>query len=346
MRSKLILALSIISAFALKAEVTESHVAKIGETGYETLAEAFNAATSDDTIVLLKDITLSSPITVSGQKTIALDGGGYTLTSTLSQYSYDKAENVESELAKSPENLSITMNGGGRLVIKGGVYNNVSFWACSTSEGDDSASTLCVEKGDFNDCQFISSNYKSKITIEDGDFDGGLLLVRSFKSCKNVGFADIEINGGMFNDLKATLYVYYFHSDDSFHINAGTFENCEISAEDGTNGRNVMHLGNSDSNKHPAFLGCTIQANVYKKWYTPRLKIWSGSYSSCDISADETVKDGGNVKLAILGGVFDECQVAALRYDSTVTISDAVMTGGKILAIADLEQKDAEKMRH
>lgn len=195
MRSKLILALSIISAFALKAEVTESHVAKIGETGYETLAEAFNAATSDDTIVLLKDITLSSPITVSGQKTIALDGGGYTLTSTLSQYSYDKTENVESELAKSPENLSITMNGGGRLVIKGGVYNNVSFWACSTSEGDDSASTLCVEKGDFNDCQFISSNYKSKITIEDGDFDGGLLLVRSFKSCKNVGFADIEING-------------------------------------------------------------------------------------------------------------------------------------------------------
>ena len=55
-------------------------VAKIGDTGYETLAAAVRAANAGDTIVLLDDINLDSYQTISKQLTIDLNGK--TITST------------------------------------------------------------------------------------------------------------------------------------------------------------------------------------------------------------------------------------------------------------------------
>ena len=58
--------------------VTEApKVAKIGETQYTTLAEAFAAAQDDDTIVLLGDVELTEETTTS--KNVTLDLGGNTL---------------------------------------------------------------------------------------------------------------------------------------------------------------------------------------------------------------------------------------------------------------------------
>ena len=57
--------------------------AKIGNTEYATLKEAFAAAKKGDTITLLTDITLTEQINVTDQEVlsgITLDGAGHTIT--------------------------------------------------------------------------------------------------------------------------------------------------------------------------------------------------------------------------------------------------------------------------
>ena len=62
------------------------NVAKIGDTEYETLQGAFNAATNGQTVTLLKDYIASNEAMACGtrqfviNKSITFDGGGFTLT--------------------------------------------------------------------------------------------------------------------------------------------------------------------------------------------------------------------------------------------------------------------------
>ena len=67
----------------VKQAAEPTGVAKIGDTGYETLAAAVKNASAGETIVLLDNITLSSVQTISKQLTIDLNGK--TITSTAYQ---------------------------------------------------------------------------------------------------------------------------------------------------------------------------------------------------------------------------------------------------------------------
>lgn len=62
------------------------NVAKIGETGYSSLKAAFDAAneaTSNTTITLQSDVTLTETITLNPTKTVTFDLNGHTVSSTL-----------------------------------------------------------------------------------------------------------------------------------------------------------------------------------------------------------------------------------------------------------------------
>lgn len=63
---------------AMPADEVTDPEASIGETGYETLQAAVNAAAAGETVVLNKDVTLSTPLSLSGN--ITLDLGGMRLT--------------------------------------------------------------------------------------------------------------------------------------------------------------------------------------------------------------------------------------------------------------------------
>ena len=59
-------------------------VARIdGGSSYESLAEAFSAAADGDVVELLSDVELTSAFTATGNKTVTLRGGAYTLSSTV-----------------------------------------------------------------------------------------------------------------------------------------------------------------------------------------------------------------------------------------------------------------------
>ena len=82
--------------------VGKVYIAQIGENGakFETLAEAIAAAQAGDTIILLRDVTLSEILTID--KAITLDGNGKALTSTAS-----RAINVETAGIVTINNLNI-----------------------------------------------------------------------------------------------------------------------------------------------------------------------------------------------------------------------------------------------
>ena len=76
----LVMALGLTTAAWAEGEGTTANVAKIGETGYATLAEAITAAADGDTIVLQADAAINSNTQIT--KNVAIDLNGKTVTVT------------------------------------------------------------------------------------------------------------------------------------------------------------------------------------------------------------------------------------------------------------------------
>ena len=55
------------------SEITETSVAKIGTEGYESLEDAIDAVQNNETIVVIKDFTYDTPITIDNGKTFSID---------------------------------------------------------------------------------------------------------------------------------------------------------------------------------------------------------------------------------------------------------------------------------
>ena len=90
------LTLMLVVACLAVSAAAEGNVAKIGDTEYDTLAEAVAAAQSGETVLLLKDVTVAATaggynkagLVISG---ITLDGDGHTLTVTGANTTWDCA---------------------------------------------------------------------------------------------------------------------------------------------------------------------------------------------------------------------------------------------------------------
>ena len=62
-------------------EQTESSVAKVGDTYYDSLADAFEAVETEGTIELVANAQLSTRVLIAAGKNITLDLGSYTVKS-------------------------------------------------------------------------------------------------------------------------------------------------------------------------------------------------------------------------------------------------------------------------
>lgn len=108
MRKTLILILSVvalISAFAVSVSAVE---AKVGEEEYDTLAEAIAAANDGDEVILLSNVTVSSPIAID--KPLTLDGNSFKITATDTTVDC-RAINVKTDGEVKIENLTVEAYG-------------------------------------------------------------------------------------------------------------------------------------------------------------------------------------------------------------------------------------------
>lgn len=85
----LVMALGVTTAAWADGEGTTANVAKIGETGYATLAEAIEAAQAGDTIVLQANAAINSNTKITKDVAIDLNGNTVTVTTVGTQNAFE-----------------------------------------------------------------------------------------------------------------------------------------------------------------------------------------------------------------------------------------------------------------
>ena len=85
----LVMALSVTTAAWADGEGTTANVAKIGENGYATLAEAITAAQAGETIVLQADAAINSNTQITKDVAIDLNGNTVTVTTVGTQNAFE-----------------------------------------------------------------------------------------------------------------------------------------------------------------------------------------------------------------------------------------------------------------
>ena len=187
-------------------------VAKIGETYYATLAEAFAAAQDGETITVLQDIEVSE--TLVNTKKVTLDLNGKTI-------SQEKECTASYEMINNKGNLTIT--GNGKLSFKDTSAGDPNFgWGSYTVRNE---GTLVVEDGttiEHKGAQTFATHMICAIFQYSGSttINGGTISTPNYRSAR-LWKGDMTINGGTFD---GQLWVQAVDNTAKLTINGGTFE--------------------------------------------------------------------------------------------------------------------------
>jgi hypothetical protein len=205
-------------------------VAKIGETEYATLKEAFSVGGN---VTLLRDVTITEPATLAGGKTAVLDLNGKTLTAELvSALVSTEGSDLTVKNGKVVAYESTVRAIGGKVTVESGEYTSTG--SAVGSPSTNRYSLDCREGGELiiNGGTFKSNNgmlnVGSTVTINGGKFENivekvttrhfayvsALLTVNDgeFIGKANAGAGgcffcgagangDIQVNGGKFTSL-------------------------------------------------------------------------------------------------------------------------------------------------
>ena len=246
----------LLAAFSLTALAAEGDVAKIGDVGYATLADAIAAAKDGETVTLTadttEDVTIDKNITLDlGTKTLTNAGAGKaTLTvakgatatvkngSIVGGASYYTIQNngtaTFEELTATAGNTGSSMiDNWGTLTITSGTYTG-GLNVVKSEEG----STLNISGGKFELNYAVSGKYTGVIlsagttTISGGEFTQNATTPQwgypqVVLAMKADGYTSkIEIKGGIFTNNKSNGKIFHGTgkaTSDNFEVSGGTF---------------------------------------------------------------------------------------------------------------------------
>ena len=252
----------LLAAFSLTALAAEGDVAKIGDVGYATLAEAIAAAKDGNTVTLtadtIEDVTIDKNITLDlGTKTLTNTGAGKATltvakgaTATVkngsivggaSYYNIAVGTEVNSTANLTLENVTATagntgssmLDNWGTLTITSGTYTG-GLNVVKSEEG----STLNISGGKFELNYAESNKYNGVIlsagttTISGGEFTQNATTPRwgnpqVVLAMQVDGYTSkIEITGGIFTNNKSGGSIFHGSgkaTSDNFEVSGGTF---------------------------------------------------------------------------------------------------------------------------
>lgn len=205
-----ILALAmILSTMGTVVFAADGDVAKIGDTGYDTLAEAFAAAKKGDTITLLDDVILTEGIYISNADVLAgitLDGNNKTITLDM------KGSGYALYFGKGPTGVEIK-----DLTIEGSAQCAILLYG-----GESSKLTNVTVKGDYDDHYGSVWFYGTHgATLDgcnfvDGFSNGQAAQKLNLTNCTTIG--TLRINDGATMEPKLfideTSYITTVYADD------------------------------------------------------------------------------------------------------------------------------------
>ncbi len=181
-----------------EAIVEDLSVAEVNGTKYASLAEAFEAAASGDTIVLLKNVAQTASLTVAKGKTLILDLNGKTIIGT---------DTTAKNYGLINNNGTLTITGDGKMTLVSTINSGWNRYAAVISNNP--GGTLVVESG-----------YLENL--------GGTDMAYGIDSLTNGGIGDVSvtINGGTIKSSYRAIRQF-LNSDSKKNdlvINAGTLE--------------------------------------------------------------------------------------------------------------------------
>ncbi|MBE6342970.1 MAG: T9SS type A sorting domain-containing protein [Lentimicrobiaceae bacterium] len=175
-------------------------VAKIDETCYATLQDAFNAATEDKTIIVLENVELENTVTVAAGKVVTLDLNGKNLTGGAYVNLYINGElTIEDNVGNAVSTFRnhYVLNGG-KLTLKSGILQNIETntggYGIFIDEGGEST----IEGGTVQAVN--ESNYaicvKGTLTIVDGNIVGkhGVIAVENPNAIVTIKDGEYTLN--------------------------------------------------------------------------------------------------------------------------------------------------------
>lgn len=136
-----------------------THEAAIGDTHYDTLQEAINAATSGARVTLCKDINPSDPITVS-----------QTLTLDLARHKISNTSEIWDDTEDKKHWSLIRVSDGGNLTITGDGILEARQDDCFAVDLYDTTSQCTIENGTFIGNIHAVYVYNGNLTVNGGTF--------------------------------------------------------------------------------------------------------------------------------------------------------------------------------
>ena len=219
-----------------------SHVAQVGETGYDTLQEAINAAGIDATVKLLSDV--KEDVSIEKGQTITIDLNGYTLTNVEAHTIINQGilTVVDNSAEKDGTVTNVTgaraavyNSNGATINLLGGVYTRTisQKWYVIVNDGTMIVDGIVARNENSSDpSSLIINNYSyaknttpAVLTINEGTFTcaGGNVIKN------DEGGSKVYIKGGTFTSGSSSNSAAQNWS--IMVIDGGTFEN---TAENGT----------------------------------------------------------------------------------------------------------------
>lgn len=286
----LVLALAMsLMAMGVTALAEGENVAKIGETEYATLADAYNAAVAGDTITLLKDVDMSSyygsntrfPIS----KSMTIDGAGYTIT--VKGRGFGVGMNASSNIDVTFKNVTIKNTAdGGRCIDTRGNIGTLTL---------DSVNLTCTGSSGYLQPLTIGGNQSTTATV---NIIGGEIKTTA-TATGDKGYAIIT-----FNPVKMTLTgtnvsgwaCMYFKGPDgsagsagsTVTVNGGIFTSKNIYSGE-TNAFGLLKFEDNDVSVD--FTNATL--NVSHTGNQPQA---IAAYDDFDIGGNVTLGAGNDVK--------------------------------------------------
>ncbi len=186
--------------------VGNDNEAKIGDVYYETLAAAFTAAEAGDEIILLKDVTLASPIGVD--KKVILNLGEFTITNSYTYATESKNDYLIG--VKYGGDLTIKADTDGEIIAAAdkGISTVIKLTLPGDARGESEKATLTIKGGTFSGADYaVSGNGNDDrqgtvLTINGGKFEGKETAIYQPQ-----GESELTITGGEFIGYRSAVEI-------------------------------------------------------------------------------------------------------------------------------------------
>ena len=191
-----------------RGSMSVDYVATVNGTIYKTFQEALDAA-DGQTITIVKDLVLDSPVVVAQGNTVALDLGGNTLSGVATSAAASSLFTVRSggDLTISNGTVSFAATtpdtqwgGEGQPPYPGYANNTISNSGTLTIEN-----AVLENRTSKGGASYVIDNYSgAKLTINEGSVitqSGGDIAIRMFNG--GSGAVDVTINGGTITGARA-----------------------------------------------------------------------------------------------------------------------------------------------